>query len=331
MTANDRLPVIILTGFLGSGKTTLLNRLLQRWPRSALIINEFGTMPIDQQLIKQQDIPMAVLSGGCLCCQIKGTLAPTLKNLWMARNQAKTPKFERVIIETSGVASPEPVLDTLLHERWLSSRYQLQGIIATLASPSAEEHLARFAEAQAQIAWADKLVLTHTDLASAEQIASLETRLEALAPATPRFRALCGDIDPDTLLTDTGLRRIPNSANLPDHGFHSLSLLLEAPIPWLRLKTSLETLLERYASVLVRVKGVVYLPEQAESVIVQGAAGRLYPPIALPTRMPDDNRGRLVFITAGNPGCLVEELMETIRGGAAIQNGAATSKNAKGA
>ena len=120
-----KIPVIVITGFLGSGKTTLLNRVLADGVKTAVVINEFGATPIDQDLLQIQDIPMTVLSGGCLCCQIKGALAPTLKNLWMAWNKAETKPFERIIIETSGVASPEPILDTLLRESWLSKRYHL--------------------------------------------------------------------------------------------------------------------------------------------------------------------------------------------------------------
>lgn len=110
----DKIPVIVITGFLGSGKTTLLNRLLADGVKTAVVINEFGATPIDQDLLLNQDIPMIVLSGGCLCCQIKGALAPTLKSLWMAWNKAEANPFGRVIIETSGVASPEPILDRLL-------------------------------------------------------------------------------------------------------------------------------------------------------------------------------------------------------------------------
>jgi len=111
-----KIPVIVITGFLGSGKTTLLNRLLADGVKTAVVINEFGTTAIDQELLQNQDIPMTVLSGGCLCCQVKGALSPTLKNLWMAWQNTKIKPFERIIIETSGVASPEPILDTLLRE-----------------------------------------------------------------------------------------------------------------------------------------------------------------------------------------------------------------------
>ena len=118
----QRIPVLVLTGFLGSGKTTLLNRLLTGLPRSAVIINEFGVTPIDQQLLREHNIPLSTISGGCLCCEVRDALAPVLKNLRMAWDNAGDKKpFDRIIIETSGVANPEPVLDVLLGQNWLSA------------------------------------------------------------------------------------------------------------------------------------------------------------------------------------------------------------------
>ena len=153
----ERIPVFIISGFLGSGKTTLLNRLLSHAPKSAVIINEFGTTPIDQQLLREHKVPLSTLVGGCLCCQVIGSLTPLLKNLRMAWDSGNKP-FERVIIETSGVANPEPVLDILLRERWLAKRYSLQGVIATVSAIMDDAHFGYFPEAQAQIAWADTVV-----------------------------------------------------------------------------------------------------------------------------------------------------------------------------
>ncbi len=312
MTNSAKIPVIVLTGFLGSGKTTLLNRLIADNPKTAVIINEFGATPIDQDLLQQNGMPLTTLAGGCLCCTIKGTLAPTLKNLWMAWDQAASKPFERIIIEASGVASPEPILDTLLRERWLASRYHLQTVITTLAIPSAIEQLDNFAEARAQVAWADVLLLTHEDLADEQQQMALAQSLKILAPATPKYMASHANLDTLKLISAENpvLRRLPNSPTLPTHSFRSLSLHFEQPLPWPQLEAILQKLLASHPSDLQRIKGVVYLSDQAEPQIIQAAANRLYRPVPLPSRAGDSHRGRLVFIGSGNIQTLADELQQ---------------------
>lgn len=306
-----KIPVIVITGFLGSGKTTLLNHLLADGVKTAVVINEFGATPIDQDLLLNQDIPMTVLSGGCLCCQIKGALAPTLKNLWMAWNKTGTKPFERIIIETSGVASPEPILDTLLREPWLSKRYLLQQIVTTLAIPSAIPQLERYAEARAQMAWADLLLLTHADLADAAQHAELIDYLTLQAPATPTLTATLDSFDACTLQSrmPPSFRRVPSGQALPEHGFRSLSLYLDRTPSWPQLQATLQTLLTNHADDLVRIKGVVYTLDCATPIAVHGVAGHLHPPVPLPERPNQDKRSRLVLITNSNPEHLAEELL----------------------
>ncbi|PKD37840.1 GTP-binding protein [Methylomonas sp. Kb3] len=304
----DKIPVFVLTGFLGSGKTTLLNRFLADGVKTAVVINEFGEIPVDQDLLANQNLPLTVLSGGCLCCKVKGALAPTLKNLWMAWEQAASKPFARMIIEASGVASPEPILDTLLRERWLAGRYHLQNVITTLAIPSAAAQLDSFAEARAQVAWADTLLLTHADVSNADQQAALVTRLQVLAPATPRLTT--GDFHALSLLTKAGpsLRRLPPAGPLPVHNFRSISLHLEQILPWQHLQPLLQELLNRHPQDLLRIKGVVYLAEQTEPMVIQAAGTRLYLPTPLTARTSDDGRSRLVFIVNGEPTALAADL-----------------------
>ena len=315
MNSSTQIPVIILSGFLGSGKTTLLNRLLSHAPRSAVVINEFGAAPVDQQLLRQHNAPLSTLSGGCLCCQVHGALTPLLKNLRMAwQAQAEKP-FDRVLIETSGIANPEPVLDTLLRERWLSSRYRLDGVIVTVSAASGEKTLNRFPEAQAQIAWADTLIITHTDLAEDQQTDNLIELLNRLAPAASKMQAVHGDINPAMLLAfpKQDRYRLKTNTPIPEHGFGSTTLQLDHPVSWPRLKAVLENLLDRHAAQLLRLKGVVYTAEHDAPVCVQGSAGRLYPPTLLPSRTSDDGRSRLVFITDGEINGLIETLRAAIQ------------------
>lgn len=306
-----KIPVTLITGFLGSGKTTLLNRLLADGVKTAVIINEFGATPIDQDLLQRQDMPMTVLSGGCLCCQVKGALAPTLKNLWMAWNNAEHKPFERIIIETSGVASPEPIIDTLLREPWLSKRYGLQQIVTTLAIPSAIARLQRHAEARAQMAWADLLLLTHADLANSDQQSELHDYLKIQAPATPTLTASLDSFDAAAMqrLPIPAFRRIPTGNAAVEHGFRSVSLYLEHTPNWPRLQAALQTVLTQYPDDLLRIKGVVYPPESISPLAVHAVAGHCYPPVPLPERPKQDRRSRLVLITSSEPAIVVDALL----------------------
>ncbi|MDO9163059.1 MAG: GTP-binding protein [Methylococcaceae bacterium] len=326
----ERIPVIVISGFLGSGKTTLLNRLLQHAPKSAVIINEFGSTAIDQQLLREHDVPMSVLAGGCLCCQVRGSLTPVLKNLRMAwetsnysastrlndgiKNLPGDKPFERVIIETSGVANPEPVLDILLRERWLAARYHLQSVITTLSAVSGAETLARFPEAQAQIAWADVVALTHTDLASPLQLAAANAWLNKLAPTVACLNVIQGAVAPELILgVAKKIRQLPNTQTPVEHGFNSISVQFDQPISWPCLQLALEQLLKQYSQQLVRIKGVVFAHEHPEPLLIQAAAQRLYQPVLLPVRTTDDGKSRLVLITQGEIANLADELTTAVQ------------------
>ncbi|MDO9104171.1 MAG: GTP-binding protein [Methylovulum sp.] len=311
---DDRIPVTVVSGFLGSGKTTLLNRLLNHAPRSAVIINEFGATPIDQTLLRQHNVPLSVLSGGCLCCQVRGALTPLLKNLRMAWEAQADKTFDRILIETSGVASPEPVLDTLLRERWLAARYRLHNMVTTVSATSGADALSRFPEALAQIAWADTLVITQTDLAEPWQIENLVAQLNRLAPTATLLQAIQGDVEPNQLLAcPTAGRYRLTAAAIPAHDISSITLQLDFRLAWDDLKKVLEKLTTQYPQQLIRLKGVVYTPDDGEPLSVQGAMGTLYPPVRLPARASDDGRGRLVFITAGAIKDLAENIMAELR------------------
>lgn len=293
------LPVLIVTGFLGSGKTTLVNRLLRDRPRSAVIVNEFGAVPIDQKLLEQAGAPLAVLSGGCLCCQVRNAMAPLLRNLWMAWRERRP--FDRVVIETSGVASPGPVLDILLCDRWLAQRFRLEAVVTTVSAADGADQIERFPEAVAQIALADVLMITHGDLVSPVAGERLEANLARLAPATPRLASPADAMGFETLLAlsakDSPLRRTPPRD--VEHGFRSFTLRLDVPVDWVAVEPLLAELLQHHADRLVRLKGIVQLAEGGSQVVIQAAAGRLYAPVPVAAPQADAPRGQLVFIGVG--------------------------------
>lgn len=312
----EPIPVIIISGFLGSGKTSLINRLLPHYPRSALIINEFGSTGIDQQLIQPHHIPVSTLIGGCLCCQVRDALVPMLRNLRMAWEEKADKPFDRIIIETSGVANPEPVLESLFGHHWLKQRYSLQGMITTV-SATHQDIFNCFPEATTQLSWADTVVLTHTDIASISQIKTVQQQIQYFAPSSLKINATHDAILPNLLTTFNNAPHYVNQAYvepISKHPFHSISLQLEPVVNYQRFHTILTHLMAQYAQQLVRLKGIVYSHQQAEPFIVQAANGVIYPIITLQAKAPKDGMGRLVLITHGKVDGLAEELMAQLQG-----------------
>jgi G3E family GTPase len=202
----ERLPVSVLTGFLGSGKTTLLKHLLTQpgLDKVAVIVNEFGEIGLDHTLIESSSEGVVLLNSGCLCCTVRGDLIDTMRNLFLKRVRGEVPEFDRVVIETTGLADPAPILHTLMTDPLVAARFRLDGVVTTVDAVHGASQLDAQPEPVKQAAVADRIVLTKTDIAEPASVAALEERLRRLNPAAPIERATLGIIDPRKLM-DCGL------------------------------------------------------------------------------------------------------------------------------
>jgi len=332
----ELLPVTLLTGFLGSGKTTLLNQLIRHLPRTAVVMNEFGEISLDHDLLEKMEGPMAVLSGGCVCCTVVGSLSPTLKNLYMARQRGDIPCFERVVIETTGIADPAPILDTLLNDSWVRARFRMDGVVTTVDAVLGEAQIESYFEAAKQVAVADKLILAKTDLASTADLSALKERLAELNPAAEQIVAVKGEMDFDRIL-DLGLfnarDKVPDVQKWlneqrykparagglmgqktaeagHDSRIRSFSVIIDEPIPPAGLQAALEMLVGFRSEYLLRFKAIVNLAGHEKPVVLHGVQHVLYPEAELDRWPSGDRRSRFVFIVRDLEPEFVTKILE---------------------
>lgn len=342
--AFEPIAVSILTGFLGAGKTTLLNRLLKdpELDSTAVIINEYGEVSIDHLLVEKASDGIIELADGCICCTVRGELVDTLADLVDRMQTGRIAPLKRIVIETTGLADPVPVLHSVMGHPVLAQAFRLDGVICVVDAVNGAGTLDAHAEAVRQVAVADRIVLTKADLATAGDVAAIKARLRALNPSAPIVGAEgsaaalmnCGLYDPTTKSADVaawlGAAASDHHDHDHDHAHHdhghhhhhhhderirTVSLVHDRPVAFSTVEMFFDLLRSTQGEKLLRMKGIIELVEDPERPLaIHGVQKLLHPPARLPS-WPDGPRGvRIVLITCDLPDDYVRRLFAAFMG-----------------
>jgi G3E family GTPase len=304
----DRLPLVLVTGFLGSGKTTLISALLAHpdMGETAVLVNELGEVAIDHHLVRRVDERTVVLVSGCVCCTLRGDLRDELRDLLARRDRGEIAPLRRVVVETTGLADPAPVLSTLLTEPLLRHHYEVEAVVATVDAVNGAATLDRHPESVKQAAVADTVLVTKADAVAPADVARLEARLRALNPLAAVRRVSFGAIAPGELLA--GRAREPAAAASParseaatghEHGdVRSFALVRDEPLDWDAFAVWLTMLLHARGLDVLRVKGLLDVGGPGP-VVLDGVQHVVHRPRHLDAWPDGDRRTRIVFITRG--------------------------------
>ena len=329
---SGKLPVTLITGFLGSGKTTLISRLLKHpdMNRVAVVINEIGEIGIDHDLVTMSSENVSLLANGCLCCTVRTDLQETLRELFGQRRAGQIADFDRVIVETTGLADPAPVVQTLVSDTMLAAQYRLDGVVTLVDAVNGAGLLERQPEAKKQIALADRILITKSDLSNEAAITVLREAIHAINPQADSRIVLMGVIEPSELTglglasaragagtlrflgealdgsSESGERYLrERTGSRHDPAINTLSLRFESPFTWESFSAAMELLTTLRGPDMLRVKGIVNV--DGKPVVVQGVQHIFHPPVELDHWPSADTGTRLVFITRNIKA-------ETIRG-----------------
>lgn len=310
--AARRIPVFVLTGFLGSGKTTLLSRLIRAdgIAGTLVIINEFGEVGLDHMLVESSDEQIVLMESGCVCCTMRGDLAQTLGDVALRLARGDLPPISRVVLETTGLADPGPVLQTLAGDPMVAAAFSLGGVWTVVDAFHAASNLDRYPESRRQVAMADRLLLTKTDLVDADAVSALRSRLQGLNRDADTCDVRAAD-DLPALLTDPDVRRVSKVPSSPithdpadrhthhhhDDHIRSLCVSYTGSRPLRAVASFLESLVRDHGERILRIKGVVGIDGRDAPVAVHGVQHLLHPPVPLRAWADEDHTSHIVFIT----------------------------------
>jgi G3E family GTPase len=335
-----KIPVTLITGFLGSGKTTLISKLLKHpdMRRVAVVINEVGEIGIDHDLVTMSSENITLLANGCICCSVRTDLQETLRDLFAQRRVGEVFDFDRVIVETTGLADPAPVVQTLASDTLLEAQYRLDGLITLVDGVLGLGQIQDQTEAVKQIAIADKVFITKSDLADAPTLQALREAIGALNPRASIDTLVNGEIEPHDLMalglasaragqqtlrflgealdgsasTDApeGGRYLAQAAATHDRSVRTVSLRFKQPFQWASFSAALELLSTLRGPDLLRVKGIVNV--DGKPVVVQGVQHIFHTPVELDRWPSADTDSRLVFITRNIEADVIRNLFAAV-------------------
>ncbi len=311
-----RVPVTVITGFLGAGKTTLLRRFLATpdGRGTAVVVNEFGATGIDDALIRESADETVLLGNGCLCCITRSDLQQALRRMVVERERGELPDFRRIVIETSGLADPSPILQTFATDRALGEIFHIEVVVTVVDAETGADTLDWSSEARKQVILADRLVVTKTDIAGEDAASALTAQLRTLNASAEILLAVNGELDPTRLTQAASDQRNTFMAGTEhSDGIGSFVLNETSPMPWTVFARAMETLMALRGPDLLRVKGFLDVAGCKGPVVVQFVQHLAHPPVELES-WPDGNRqSRVVFITRNMTEKQVRDLFAAVR------------------